>query len=112
MYYIRIEIPRGINVTQKHWECLGGAVLLGAHIGGSKAISTWHCGAHVDRVRYLKVIAQSLVQHDLGALKGDGLNICRGQEERKRERERGETGVSASQRKRGSGSERESGCVH
>lgn len=79
--------------------------MLGTHIGGPEAVSTWHCGAHVDRVRYLKVIAQSLVQHDLGALKGDGLNICRA--ERKRERERGGTGVSASQRQREKEYERE-----
>lgn len=87
MYNIRIEIPGGINIAQQHRERFGGAILLGAHIGGTKAIPTWHRGAHVDGVRYLKMIAQSLVQHDLGALKGDGLNICEEVRERERDRE-------------------------
>lgn len=78
MYNIRIQIARWINVAQQHGKRLGGAVLFGAHIGGTKAITTGHCGAHVDRVRYLKMIAQPLVQHDLGALERDGLHICSG----------------------------------
>lgn len=91
MYNIRIEIAGGIDIAQQHGERFGGAVLLGAHIGGAKAIATRYRGAHVDRVRYLKVIAQSLVQHDLGSLEGNGLNICEGgrSEREGGERERG-----------------------
>lgn len=76
MYDICVQIAGRIDVAKQHGECLGGAVLLGAHIGGPKAIATRNCGAHVDRVRYLKVIAQTLVQHDLRALEGNSLDIC------------------------------------
>lgn len=73
---IGVEVASRIDVAQEHGKSFRGAELLGAHIGGSEAISTGYHIAHVDGVRHLEVVAQALVQHDLGALEGDGLDIC------------------------------------
>lgn len=76
---IGIQVSRWINIAEKHWEGLRGAVLRGSHIGGAEPIAAGHHIAHVEGVRDLEVVAQSLVEHDFGAFEGDGLEIWGGE---------------------------------
>jgi len=72
MDHVCIEVAQRIDFTNENWKGLIRTVLLGSHIRGSEAISTWRRRVHIDGVRYLKVVTQPLVQ---GAIRNSYITL-------------------------------------
>jgi hypothetical protein len=82
---VGIEVARWVNVAEDHGKGFIRRVLLGSNVCRSEFISAGVRSTQIDGVRHLKVIAKSLVDHQLGSLEEDWHDIY----EQKREKSRG-----------------------
>lgn len=73
---IGVQIPGGIDVTHQNRKRFGRRDLLGAHVGGTETVAGRCAAGQIDGVRHLEVIAEALLDDQLGALEGRWHHVC------------------------------------
>lgn len=77
---VRIQVARRIDVAKDNWKGLRWGQLFRADISRSEPVAVvalLRVWTHRERVRDLKVIAQSFAVHQLGALEWNRKDLCK-----------------------------------
>lgn len=73
---VGVQVARRIDVAHQNRKRFGRRRLLCAHVGRTEAIARWRAAGQIDRVRHLEVVAEALLDDQLGALERRRHHVC------------------------------------